>query len=856
MPPQRLVLKAAVLGCLILSSLAPLNGRHALPAVAATNQCRIPASATQDPLSAFFASLDRAEMIAFDTGATGCLGVLAASGEAAAIAQQMHTQHGEYPNTNLQIQTVVRDASVGMQQDGSCNPYTVDVLVRVVFAPANGGKPPVANRFTVARTYMLQNLAPVSSRVPTYLASADAISPPTAFPAGTAGPFKASLASSVDAALAGRQTNPYGVIRTPMTHALARTGFVIDGQSYTLNFYDYDGQYANWTNINASVPTFVTIDSALHAFHVIFDRTLLAAESTSLSPRLANLLTAILRANARQRSALRVSGALDANAANAAYLAVALKLLGKALPASSLPSAENSIVGQEVGLIQQHAGIADSPFLGQQFDYRLFTPRGHYNYGPELAAYFMAMNWLALIQAPMEARNHVPPAEARAGAQRAVLLAALMSMRVSGVSLLARWHQLADPITVLIGDPVSTSLPDIAALEVRVYGRSPGAAGLESAVLLTHFTGLVKTLPAPAYKSTASSNVRSLALFPARAIADGSLAAALTVPNVTSTTQQRGLPSGLDVAAALGSKRAAQLAAKAGPWPNYMAALKRAIPAFVKALRAPSLYARWLSALRPLAQPMPKAAPPAMHTAAWTDKELMTALGSWSELRHDSILYAAQYGGYGGGGGCRAQPIFRTGYVEPIPAAWKNLSALADRLAAITRSAGLLNGLTAGQRLKLLSAENTYRLGLRRLGTIAQSELKGTALTMAAATPAPRPVGCARRANGRVLHPDPAPAVRTRKPNKRQRSPTWPPAPWTVRYSKPARGYLTPSGCWCRSGRGNGWRAARSTVTTSSRPPANGSPISSGSNRSTMTIPTKSANRHGLRHCRGKGDPT
>jgi hypothetical protein len=718
--------------CLVAAAVIPTATVNRQQTAVAAGQCHIPPSAVLDPMSAFFASLDRAETLAFDTGDASCLGVLAGSGEAASIAQRLRAQRGEYPNTNLQIQTVVRDASAGIQQqDGSCNPYTANVLVKVAFAPANGDKAPAANRLTVARTYTLQDTAPAFSRTPTYLAISDAISPPTIFPSGTAGPFKASLAASVDASLARSQSTQFNTIRTPMTHALARTGFVIDGKSFDLNFYLDESRYDNGRNIAASVPTFVTVDSALHTFHVIFDRTLLAAESTSLSPRLANLLTAMLRANARQRAALRVSGALDANAANAAYLAVALKLLGKALPAGSLPSTENTIVGQEVGLVQQHDGIADSPFLGKQFDYRLFTPRGHYNYGPELQAYFMAMNWLALIQAPMEARNHISPAVARAGAQRAVLLAALMSMRVSGVSLSARWHQLADPITVLIGDPVGTSIPDITALEARVYGRSAAPATLETAKLLTRFMSQVKTLPAPAYKNTASSDVRSLALFPARAIADGSLAAALTAPKVKSATQKRGLPSGLDVAAALGSKRAAQLAAKAGPWPNYMAALKRAIPAFAKALRAPSLYARWLSALRPLTQPMPKAAPLAMHTTAWADKELLTVLGSWSELRHDSILYAAQYGGFGGGGGCRAQPIYRTGYVEPIPAAWKNLSALTDRLAAVTRSLGLLNGLSAEQRQKLLKAETAYRLGLRQLATIAQDELKGAALTRA-----------------------------------------------------------------------------------------------------------------------------
>jgi hypothetical protein len=112
-----------------------------------------------------------------------------------------------------------------------------------------------------------------------------------------------------------------------------------------------------------------------------------------------------------------------------------------------------------------------------------------------------------------------------------------------------------------------------------------------------------------------------------------------------------------------------------------------------------------------------------MHTTAWSDKELMTGLASWSELRHDSILYASQFGGGGAGGACQAPGLFRYGYVEPIPAAWQNLAALADRLAFVTRGYGLFAGLPIGKRNALLAAEDAYRHGLRTLAGIAEAEL-------------------------------------------------------------------------------------------------------------------------------------
>ncbi len=734
MPDMRRLVKSAVCASLILTSLVPFDGSHALPAAWAASSCRIPATSTLDPLSAFFASLDRAEVQTFDTGSTACLSVLATPAEAAAIAQRLAQQRAEYPGTVLQISTTVGEVIFppSGQESAPCAILQPTVFVRVAFAPRSGGPAPAANRFTTVRTYTLDNTATPYARVPVYLASADEIAKPQPLEAGIGGPFAASLASTVDRSTV-EVTGSYPPSTRSRPQALARNGFVIDARGYgALNFYLDGGSYNNGANIGGSVPSFVTIDAGLHTFHVLFDRTLLAAESSSLRPRLANLLSDLLLANKAQRSALRGTGPLAANASNAAYLAVALELLGVAPPSGSVPGAETGAVAREVALVSRHGGRAQSPFMGAPLDYRLFTPRGHYAYAQDLSTYFEAMNWLALVQAPLEAKKDVAtPAQARAGAQRAVLLAALLGKKSGGQTLLQRWHQLADPITTLIGQPVGSSMPDLARLVQQVYGKAPSAAALGSASKLSAFQRRVHMLASPAYLNTAGfSRVRALSLFPARKTPDGSLAAALTWPNVGTKSNPRGLPSGLDVMAALGSPRAAQIAEKSGPSARYATALKKATPAFAKAVKAPTIYAQWLAALKPLAQPMPKAAPPAMHTAAWADKELQTALASWSELRHDTILYAAQNGGYGAGGPCAA-PIYRTGYVEPIPAAWKDLLALTDRLLAVSRSAGLLSHLPGSDRGALTAAARVYRDGLQSFAAISTEELQGKGPTAA-----------------------------------------------------------------------------------------------------------------------------
>lgn len=64
--------------------------------------------------------------------------------------------------------------------------------------------------------------------------------------------------------------------------------------------------------------------------------------------------------------------------------------------------------------------------------------------------------------------------------------------------------------------------------------------------------------------------------------------------------------------------------------------------------------------------------PSFMQTKAWYDKELTTALASWTELRHDTILYAKQ--GYDPVGFGFPPPII--GYIEPVPEFYNHLLVL------------------------------------------------------------------------------------------------------------------------------------------------------------------------------------
>ena len=65
----------------------------------------------------------------------------------------------------------------------------------------------------------------------------------------------------------------------------------------------------------------------------------------------------------------------------------------------------------------------------------------------------------------------------------------------------------------------------------------------------------------------------------------------------------------------------------------------------------------------------------AMNNNAWTRKELNTFQGSWTELKHDTLLYAKAAMAEMGGGEAPERPDDR-GYVEPNPTVFGRLAAL------------------------------------------------------------------------------------------------------------------------------------------------------------------------------------
>src|SRR6185369_13806541 len=85
-----------------------------------------------------------------------------------------------------------------------------------------------------------------------------------------------------------------------------------------------------------------------------------------------------------------------------------------------------------------------------------------------------------------------------------------------------------------------------------------------------------------------------------------------------------------------------------------------------------NIYMGWLACLRELSTPTTDAKyPEAARTRAWAMKTLNTQLASWTQLRHDTVLYVKQ--SYTAEVTC----FYPAGYVEPVPQFWARLEKTA-----------------------------------------------------------------------------------------------------------------------------------------------------------------------------------
>jgi hypothetical protein len=153
---------------------------------------------------------------------------------------------------------------------------------------------------------------------------------------------------------------------------------------------------------------------------------------------------------------------------------------------------------------------------------------------------------------------------------------------------------------------------------------------------------------------------------------------------------------------------------------DQFAKIQKVVSGYDEATWTQNLYWSWLYTFRPLLAPKaPESGYPSFMTNdAWTRKDLNTVLGSWTELKHDTILYAKQVMAEAGA----EMPERVKGYVEPYPDFYGRIAALIQMTQEGLSSRGLLDDSVKDPLASLADLAGQLR-------TISEKELRNEALT-------------------------------------------------------------------------------------------------------------------------------
>jgi hypothetical protein len=478
------------------------------------------------------------------------------------------------------------------------------------------------------------------------------------------------------------------------------------------------------------IPSFITTDSMLHNYHLFFNHLLTSVEQEHLAPALKSLTAAMLQASGAQYGSLKGTAWENAARRNMAFFAVASRLLDQQ---AQVPEAVRDVVGQEVGLINEHAATAVSPVMNMgeapdiienlKEDYTQYIPRGHYDTSDDLKSYFKAMMWYGRLTFRQKNED-----ETRS--------AALMTMALSQGDNYKEWARIYEPTNFFVGKSDDITPDQYRALLTQVYGADITLQALTGdTAKWASFLEAARSLEPPQINSIPifdeniqpdrELEIKGFRFMGQRFTVDAMIFQRLIYRDVKENQEgnRRLLPKGLDIPAALGSAEAYRLLQEYGEtdyegYPENMGKLKQYLAGLDLGTWTQNLYWSWLHTLMPVIQEKGAGYPSFMQNTSWVRKGLNAWLGSWTELKHDTILYAKQVYAEMGGGGLEDD----RGYVEPDPVCYARLASLVKMTKQGLEQRGLLDSRDRD------SLDRLAELALS-LKTISEKELQNLPLT-------------------------------------------------------------------------------------------------------------------------------
>lgn len=511
--------------------------------------------------------------------------------------------------------------------------------------------------------------------------------------------------------------NQFSGFTTEQKNMLVENGFVVLPSQDTKMHYVYD------TNEYSGVPNFITADSVLHIYHQFYDKSLMGIEVNYLYEDLELMTEQLLDNSISLLKVLKDEDLRQLQGKNIVYFLVGKMLMENSSQISVDTDKEFlSLAQKEYALIEKAAAFEKSPLFGIDLDYSQFKIRGHYTRSEELGRYFKAMMWYGT--APLSFYNDQREFHYDNTLQ-ALLMTYTALMESKELSNTELWSNIYVPTGQYVGLSDDINLYQMNSLRLSVFGESMDPNILNDKTYYDKLVAAVKALPEPKIQGKLTEATtptgKQFRFMGQRYILDSFIMQELMEPIL------RPVPSGLDVMGVMGSDTAENLLFNyykpQATWPAYeteYAKLKKEVAGYTPNTWGDNLYNGWLWSIQEALTEFDAASgmPFFMTTDAWKKKSLNAALGSYTELKHDTVLYGKQPVAEMGG----AIEFASQHYVEPNIPLYSKLLYLTDHTIQVLRDRGMMNEM-------LRDGANQYKEMLELLIQCSIKELRNEPLT-------------------------------------------------------------------------------------------------------------------------------
>jgi len=365
---------------------------------------------------------------------------------------------------------------------------------------------------------------------------------------------------------------------------------------------------------------------------------------------------------------------------------------------SLMPESSYNLAKQELELVLAKNELKSSPIFGQLLtasglsdlhDYTQYAPRSHYNKNSILRSYFKTMMWYGRSNFALSSSELTGDA---------VLITAMLAQG----NQLENWEAIYAPTSFFVGKS-----DDLGVYEYSEVMTKLGSVDTNDAESISKVQQELKNYQGPQIMSSAVfgdevfdltkeellQKTKGFRFMGQRFTPDAFIFSSLTqgdeLPDPETGEKLPSSTTALMVMNILGSQKAKPLVDQ---WINQnapasknilakrLSELEQSFSTLTDEDWTQNIYWGWLYTIKSLFTETLDLAgyPEFMKRAAWNTKSLQAALGSWTELKHDTLLYSKQsYAEMGAGGGEPEVPPVPKGYVEP------NIQFL-DRLIALS----------------------------------------------------------------------------------------------------------------------------------------------------------------------------